>query len=391
MKDSPRIASDSLDALFTRVEKGAARAGCAAQVAIAVEGELVGFRTFGRARHGDGHEREADDLTLFSIFSVTKAMTSAAFWILLQEERVALSDPVVKHIPEFGSHGKENVRVEQLLTHTSGFPEAQLPAEDWADPSLRLQHFANWHLVWEPGSRFAYHSSASMWVLAELITRIADVDYREFIRSRVFEPLGLRNLFIGLPPEQHSRVAEVVVVGEPATDRQRAASPVDAPVIGEATLGHANRAENRAAGSPGGGAIGNAADVALFYQGLMADAEAGGRGIWQPGMLRDAWTVRNPEFIVPMTGHAALRGLGVVLAGEHDKMWRGFAEDCAPRTFGHMGAGGQISWADPTSRLSFSFCTNGAERDPVRQGANGFKLSSLAAACVSIVGGEESR
>ncbi|MCP5068408.1 MAG: beta-lactamase family protein, partial [bacterium] len=216
-------------------------------------------------------------------------------------------------------------------------------------------------------------------------------DYREFIRSRILEPLGLRNLFIGLPPEQHSRVAEVVVVGEPATDGQRAASPVDAPVIGEATLGHANRAENRAAGSPGGGAIGNAADVALFYQGLMADAEAGGRGIWQPGMLRDAWTVRNPEFIDPMTGHAALRGLGVVLAGEHDKMWRGFAEDCSPRTFGHMGAGGQISWADPTSRLSFSFCTNGAERDPVRQGANGFKLSSLAAACVSIVGGEESR
>ena len=46
-----------------------------------------------------------------------------------------------------------------------------------------------------------------------------------------------------------------------------------------------------------------------------------------------------------------------------------------------MGAGGQISWADPESGLCFAFCTNGAERDPVRQGASGFRLSSLAAAC----------
>ena len=82
-----------------------------------------------------------------------------------------------------------------------------------------------------------------------------------------------------------------------------------------------------------------------------------------------------------MTKRPALRGLGVVVAGEEDRMWRGFADACSPRAFGHMGAGGQISWADPETGLSFAFLTNGAQRDPRRQGAQGFRLSTLAAAC----------
>ena len=47
-----------------------------------------------------------------------------------------------------------------------------------------------------------------------------------------------------------------------------------------------------------------------------------------------------------------------------------------------MGAGGQVSWADPESGLSFVFLTNGAQQDPRRQGVNGFRLSTLAAACI---------
>ena len=75
----------------------------------------------------------------------------------------------------------------------------------------------------------------------------------------------------------------------------------------------------------------------------------------------------------------ALRGLGVVVAGESGRLWRGFSEQCSARSFGHMGAGGQVAWADPVSGLSFVYCTNGAQRDPARQGATGFQLSNLAA------------
>jgi CubicO group peptidase (beta-lactamase class C family) len=382
MSELPAVDTEALDALCARTQRNAARAGCAVQLAVACRGALAGFRTFGRARHGDGRERDADGRTLFAIFSVTKAIVSSAAWILLRERRLALGDRVAEHVPEFATHGKDIVTVEQLLTHEAGFPSAQLPPEEWLDPERRLRRFASWRLEWEPGSRFVYHGSATMWVLAELITRITGLDYRDFVRTRICEPLGLRDLFIGLPSDENARVAEVVPVGEPASDDRAAASPVDAPVLDEAMLARANLPESRAVGSPGGGGIATAADVALFYQGLLADAEGRGAGIWHPQMLREAWTARHPHLIDPMTKHAALRGLGVVIAGERDRMWRGFAEACSPRSFGHMGAGGQISWADPESGLSFACFTNGAERNPARQGATGFRLSSLAAACV---------
>ncbi len=95
----------------------------------------------------------------------------------------------------------------------------------------------------------------------------------------------------------------------------------------------------------------------------------------------DAWAPRNVEFVDEMTRQVALRGLGVVLAGEQGKVWRGFADGCSARAFGHMGAGGQVSWADPESGISFVYCTNGAQQNPARQGLIGFKLSTLAVAC----------
>ncbi len=380
-------AHDPISALLAQSEKSTREDPlCATQVALARQGKLLAFETFGRApvaggeRHG-GRNTDATNRTLFSIYSVTKALVSAASWILLQERLLALDDRVADYIPEFGTHGKEVVTVAHLLTHTAGFPRARLPNHDWPVPDRRVRHFSTWTLEWAPGSRFVYHGTATMWVLAELITRLANLDYRDFVRTRIAEPLGLTNLYIGLPPSEHDRVADVICMGQPTPTDGRAVSPVDAPVVDENMMDDANRSESRIVGGPGGGAIATAADVAMFYQGLLADAAERGARIWQPDGLRDAWTVRNPSFVDPMTQQPALRGLGIVIAGSEGKMWRGFSEDCSPRTFGHMGAGGQISWADPATGLSFAFLTNGAHRDPVRQGANGYRLSTLAAAC----------
>ena len=380
------VRAEAIEALLARAEKSAGTDPlCATQVALARNGELLAFASFGRARFGGegGSERAADGDTLFSIYSVSKAIVSAASWILLQEGKLALADRVVDHIPEFGSRGKEAVTVEQLLVHTAGFPSAGMPTQDGSDPERRLRHFSSWELEWEPGSRFVYHGGSSMWVLAELINRVGGADHRDFIRSRIFEPLGLANLHIGLPARENERVADVISIGEAMTSDEKAASPVDAPVIGEEVVAWANDPENRAVGAPGGGCIGTAADLAMFYQGLLADAEGRGHGIWQPRTLRDAWTVRNPGLLDGMTGQPALRGLGVVIAGTEGKLWRGFSEDCSARAFGHMGAGGQISWADPETGLCFVFLTNGAQKNAARQGANGFRLSTLAAACAS--------
>jgi CubicO group peptidase (beta-lactamase class C family) len=381
----PSLDPKRLEALFAEVAGlVAVDPLCAAQVAVARDGELLAYRAFGRARFGQAPqlvERDATPESLFPVFSVTKAIVASASWILLQEGALDLSDRVVDWIPEFGTHGKEVVTLEQLLTHTCGFPNAPFETEDWRDPGRRLARFAQWRLEWEPGSRFVYHGNSAMWVLAELVTRRSGLDYREFIRRRISGPLGLRDLHIGLPTSERDRVAELIAVGRPPPDARRRGSPVDAPPIDEAELPRFNSPSWREIGSPSGGAITTAADVALFYQGLLADAAGRGPGIWQASQLEDAWRPRNSDLVDPMTRQRAYRGLGVVVAGERERMWRGFAEACSARSFGHMGLGGQIAWADPESGLSFAFCTNGAQRDPLRQGARGLRLSMLAAAC----------
>jgi CubicO group peptidase (beta-lactamase class C family) len=378
----PVTSSPQIRALLDRAEKSASRdPRCATQVAVARGGELLAFETFGHAPFSADVQavRAADNDTLFSIYSVTKAITSAATWILLQDGKIALGDRVAHAIPELGSHGKDVVTVEQCLVHTAGFPSARFACGDWPDPARRSERFASWKLEWPPGSRFVYHGSSTMWALAALITRVAGLDYRDFIRTRICEPLGLGNLHVGLPDALHGRVADVIALGEPMSAEESATSPVDAPVIDEAMLGYANDPESRRIGGPGGGAIATASDVALFYQALLADAEQRGPGVWRAATLQDAWRVRHPELIDGMTKQPALRGLGVVVAGDEGRMWRGFAERCSARAFGHMGAGGQISWADPETGLSFVFLTNGAQQNPARQGANGFRLSTLAA------------
>ena len=73
------------------------------------------------------------------------------------------------------------------------------------------------------------------------------------------------------------------------------------------------------------------------------------------------------------------RGLGIVVAGDDKRVYRGFGHTGSPLLFGHGGAGGQIGWADPASGLSLGFCTNGFDRQAVRQARRGVALSSRAA------------
>ncbi|MEE8507782.1 MAG: serine hydrolase domain-containing protein, partial [Myxococcota bacterium] len=369
----------ALDSLYRRVEKAVGRhEGCGAQVAVARGGRVAGFRAFGSARFA-GETRPVDRDSLFAVFSVTKAFVSSAAWMLLSDGVLALGDRVVDTIPEFGRNGKQAVTVEHLLTHTAGFPSATMDAREWLSEEHRLERFGDWKLEWKPGSRFTYHGTATMWILGQLITQLTRTDYRDFIRTRIFEPLGLTDLFIGLPEEQHSRVAEIIALGEPMSRDERAVSPVDAPTLSDEMVSYANGSDARTIGSPGGGGIGTAADVALFYQGVLACLDPAGGGLWDSAGVVDACTPRNVEFIDPMTKQPALRGLGLVVAGDEGRIWRGFAPNHSARAFGHMGAGGQVAWGDPVSGISFAFLTNGAERNPARQGANGLRLSNIAA------------
>ena len=158
----------------------------AVQVALARHGKVGVFECFGDARPD----------SLIPIFSATKGITSAAAWLLIQEGKLSEDERVADIIPEFASNGKEVVTVQQLFTHTAGFPNAPFRPLQWRSRQERAARYQQWRLSWEPGSRFEYHPSSSMWIIAELIERRSGQDARD---KRPPKPRMLR-------PTAHRRI-----------------------------------------------------------------------------------------------------------------------------------------------------------------------------------------
>ncbi|MCY4095802.1 MAG: serine hydrolase [Gammaproteobacteria bacterium] len=345
----------------------------AAQYAVAKDGEVIWQESLGNAR----------DDSLIPVFSSTKAVMSAAAWLVIQDGLLDVNETVADIIPEFATNGKESIKVVQLFLHTSGFPMAPFRPVEWDDRESRLARFSNWRLNWEPGLKFEYHPTSSMWVIAEIVERKTNMDFRDFIRTRIVEPLGLQDFFVGLPSHENDRVLTLEHVGDALTSEDYARLGVPEPPVTEVTedaILSFNLPEIRAVGVPGGGGIMTAAAMTLFYQALLHGGAQGGETVWKRDTLDFALMVISGDYVDPLMGHRVNRALGVVVAGNEQRNFRGFGHSNSPTAFGHGGAGGQVAWADPETGLSFCYLTNGHDRNPMRMGSRGVSLSSKAAA-----------
>lgn len=339
-----------------------------AQVALAYEGELVAFETFG----------DATDDSRYVVFSATKAFVAGAMWALIGDGVVDVSLPVGHYVPEFATNGKEAITVEQVMLHTSGFPHAPLAALSGATSAGRCEAFARWRLNWDPGAHYEYHPTSAHWVLAEIIERVSGRDYRDVVRERVTDPAGLP------PVLGRDGASEMVLVGEPATpDELFAVFGMRELFVGEVTddalIGFNDPAVQRV-GVPGGGGVMRACDLAMYYQAVLHNPGE----MWRPDVLHDVTTNVRNRLPDRLSGVPANRTLGLVQAGDDGRSHlRGMGRTVSPRAIGHNGAKGQIAWADPATGLSFGYCTNGLDRHQVREPRRTTALASLAAVCAT--------
>jgi CubicO group peptidase (beta-lactamase class C family) len=367
------VDQDRLDDLLGRAERMVAEGPLpAAQLAVALDGELVVERTWG-----------APEGSRFHGYSSGKVPVASAVWLLLGEGALSTDDLVADHLPGWGENGKADITLEQVLLHTGGFPRAPFDPLQWDDRDARLARFSSWRLNWEPGTRFEYHPTSAHWVLTAIIDEVTGQDWRVFLRQRVLEPQGLQHLRFGVAPADQGDIVDVVHVGEPPTSEELEqltgiAGLSLADFQGEVTdeaLESFNRPEVRAVGVPGGGMVTTAGDLALFYQGLLHDP----KGLWDPETLADATGHVRCTFPDNLTSAPANRTVGVIVAGDDGKVpLRGMGRTVSPRAFGHNGAGGQVAWADPVSGLSFAFLTSGLDRHPLAHGRRGAALSNRA-------------
>lgn len=343
----------------------------AAQIAVAQDGKLIVDATFG-----------APDHSRFIVYSATKALVAGAMWRLLDRGDVDVAAPVATYLDAFTTNGKEVVTVEQVLTHTGGFPFAPLGPPTWSTRAGRLDAMARWPLTLDPGEVFTYHPAAGHWVLAEIIAEVTGLDHCDAIQQLVTDPLGLPRL-LGIPTDQRDGILETVGVGAPPTPAEMKEAfgiEIDlaaliSPDVALGALLTLNDPDAQALGMPGGGGVMRAADLALLYQGFLHNPGA----LWSPQVLTAGTQVAR--VVLPdMWGVASNRTLGLILSG-HDGLGhrRGFGRTASGRAFGHRGAGGQLAFADPESGLSVGYATSGLDQQLLRQDRRDTAISSLAA------------
>lgn len=356
--------------------RGQVEAGLpSAQIALGRHGRLAGVATYGTVTAG-GVERPAGVDTLYCLYSSTKGIVGVGAWALIEDGLLRLDERVGDIVPQFLTHGKEIVTVEQVLLHTAGFPYAPMHPDLWEDRDKRLARMEYWRLTWPPDSRFEYHATAAHWTIAEIITQRTGLDFRDYMRGRLTEQMGVPELFVGLPDEFHSRAADVVYVEPPVMpeDGWKETNPD--------TVLHFNLPSQRRAGCPGAGAFAGAGELALFYQRLVSARESGAHAPLKPSTIELATEVRTKaHHIDAASGHPINRALAVVVAGDQPEE-RGFAPTASPRAFGHGGAGGQITWGDPETGLSVGFATNGFA-PPEQLAARSLEINRLAGECLA--------
>ena len=328
---------------------------------VARKGKVVHFDAQGMRYKEERLPMEKD--TIFSLMSMTKPIVSTALMMLWEDGRFMLDDPISKWLPSYANKTvidpvsaqrvpARPVTVRHILTHTSGLslaagtgpnPLTDIPgdAETQApQPAPReraktvaeaIERAANTPLAFQPGDRWQYGSSTDF--VAVLVEKMSGMTIDEFVRTKIFQPLGMRDTHYNIPREKVSRVAAVY---RPAPD-------------GTITLLRKPEAREPTTYFPGvAGLNGTAADYFRFSQMLLNGGEYDGQrllGRMTVDMMITNQIGTGKPVYIRGDGYGFGLGFGVLTnpAKSPDALSIG--------TFTWGGADGTLFWIDPQEDL----------------------------------------
>ena len=179
-----------LDAYFAKAAKDWKVPGLA--IGIVHKGQLVFAKAYGV--RDVSTKAPADTQTIFAIASTTKAITAAALGMLVDEGKVRWDDPVTKYVPSFEMYdpwATREVTVRDLITHRGGLPNADYlwtNGEYTRDEVIRRIRFIKPSYSFRGG--YVYHNV--MYTVAGAVIQAASgMTWEDFIRQRIFTPLGM--------------------------------------------------------------------------------------------------------------------------------------------------------------------------------------------------------
>ena len=372
---SPEARNAKLDETLRGLVEGRSTPGIA--VLILQNGRPVYSHSVGVREVGSAAPIGENDM--FRLASMTKAVTSVAAMILVEQGKISLDDPISRFLPEFaklqvrGPDGTEvpasrPPTIRELLTHTAGFSynfmnnprlvdayrEARV-TDGLDEPEVTtaeaMRRLAKVPLGYQPGTGWEYSLATD--VLGAVIEKVTGATLEAFVTERIAKPLRIQSFVFNVPETSRSHFVQVTRPAEVTGALGTGYVPVQGPeaVPFPPTKGTANINPNRAFSataynSGGGGMSGTINDYARFLQMLLNEGELDGVRVLGAETVRqmtqnatgDMRTLRGP-------GWGFTLGFGVVTdpAAAKSRLPAG--------SYGWGGIYGTQFWIDPTNRV----------------------------------------
>jgi CubicO group peptidase (beta-lactamase class C family) len=274
--------------------------------------------------------------TFFDLASLTKVVATAPAVMLLVERGVVDSNmPVSKYIEEFQRNGKERVLVRHLLTHTSGLRAGFGSKPEGYRSAVQLA--CQESTTHEPGTFFRY-SDINFILLGEIVERVAQTPFPEFVRSEIFIPLKMNNTTFSPSTGVRAKTAPTETDG---TNMLRG-------IVHDPTARRMGGAAGHA------GLFSTANDLARFARMMLSYGELDGVRVFQPETIRSLTAVQSSALIAEKRGYGWDIGSAYSRPrGQHFRLG----------SYGHTGFTGTSIWIDPGSNSFWILLTNRVHPD----------------------------
>jgi CubicO group peptidase (beta-lactamase class C family) len=281
----------------------------------------------------DPCEEPVDRNTIYDLASMTKPIaTATSIMILRDRKQIQLDDHVSKYLPAFACNGKEDVRIEHLLTHTSGLP-AYTSADELAKqfgspcPDKVIEKICSLKALSKPGEEFRY-SCLGYITLAKIIEIISGQDIGDFSKENIFTPLGMKHTSFNPPDSWKRDIAATEVID-------------GVPLWGTV---HDPLARLMAGLSGNAGLFSNAYDLSIYCRLLLNGGKLNGKRILSPESVKLLTTARS---------HGRACGFDV------NSAYAWVKGSYAPQqAFCHTGYTGTSIVCDPSSKTYIIILTN---------------------------------
>jgi CubicO group peptidase (beta-lactamase class C family) len=306
-------------------------------------------RAYGRLSY-EPDARPVETATVFDAASLSKVLSTAPSVLKLAEEgRIDLDAKLTAYFPECANGGKESITIRQLLTHSSGLP-AGLPAKPAWHGDAAAHALACGQVVTHPPGTFFRYSDINYILLGQLVHKVSGMPLDEFARTRIFEPLRMRDT--GYLPLRRMDPAAAALIAPTQRGAESTGLAHGDLAPGQLLQGvvHDPTARRMDGVAGSAGVFTTARDVARFARMLLRGGELDGVRVLSPDSVRLMTTPQSPS------GIEALRGLGMDIASPYAVRPRGTVFPVG--SYGHTGFTGCVLWIDPGSRSFYVLLSN---------------------------------